>query len=91
VGVHIIVGAGGQHILDAVGKHMPGPFGPIMTIASGPVPEDGDKRLGAPTTTVLDEITGEAISAVEDLVASATTGPAARAVRAVRGIEAAAW
>jgi hypothetical protein len=91
VGAHIIVGAGGQHILDAVGKHMPGPFGPIMTIASGPVPEDGDKRLGAPTTTVLDEITGEAISAVEDLVASATTGPAARAVRAVRGIEAAAW
>ena len=67
---------------------MPGPFGLITTIASGPVPEDGDERLGAPITTALDEITGQAISAVEDLVASATTGPAARAVR---GIEAAAW
>jgi hypothetical protein len=64
VGAHIIVGAGGQHILDAVGKHMPGPFGPITTIASGPVPEHGDERLGAQIITALDEITWEAISAV---------------------------
>ena len=88
VGAHIVLGAGDQHILDAVAKHLPGPFGPITTIASGPVPEDGDERLGAQITTALDEITGEAVSAVGDLVASAATGPAPGAVR---GIEAAAW
>jgi hypothetical protein len=64
VGAHIVLGAGDQHILDAVAKHLPGPFGPITTIASGPVPEDGDERLGA---TALDEITGEASGAVGDL------------------------
>ena len=54
----------------------------------GREPLSGGERLGAQITKALDEITGEAISAVGDLVASATTGPAARAVR---GIEAAAW
>jgi hypothetical protein len=88
VGAHIVLGAGDQHILGAVAKHLPGPFGPITTIASGPVAEDADERLGAQITAVLDEITGEAVSAVGDLVASAATGPAARAVR---GIEAVAW
>ena len=53
---------------DAIAKHLPGPFGPITTIASGPVPEDGDERLGAQITTAIDEITGEAVSAVGDLV-----------------------
>jgi hypothetical protein len=88
VGAHIVLGAGDQHILDAVAKYLPGPFGPITTIASGPVPEDSDERLGAQITTALDEITGEAVSAVGDLVASAATGPAPGAVR---GIQAAAW
>jgi len=64
VGAHIVLLAGDQHILDAIAKHLPGPFGPITTIASGPVPEDGDERLGAQITTALDEITGEAVSAV---------------------------
>jgi hypothetical protein len=88
VGAHIVLGAGDQHILDAIGKHLPGPFGPITTIASGPVPDDGDERLGAQVAAALDEITGEAITAVGDLVASAATGPAPGAVR---GIEAVAW
>ena len=87
-GAHIVLGAGDQNILDAVAKHLPGPFGPITTIASGPVPEDGDERLGAQITTALDEITGEAVSAVGDMGTSAATGPAPGAVR---GIEAAAW
>jgi hypothetical protein len=52
------------------------------------VPEDGDERLRAQIATALDEITGEAVSAVGDLVASAATGPAPGAVR---GIEAVAW
>jgi Bacterial archaeo-eukaryotic release factor family 2 len=88
VDAHIVLGAGDQHILDAVAKHLPGPFGPITTIASGPVPEDGDESLGTQIATALDEITGEAVTAVGDLVASAATGPAPGAVR---GIEAVAW
>lgn len=88
VGAHIVLGVGDQHILDAIAKHLPGPFGPITTIASGPVSDDGDERLGAQVAAALDEITGEAITAVGDLVASAATGPAPGAVR---GIEAVAW
>ncbi len=52
------------------------------------MPADGDESLGAQIATALDEITGEAVSAVGDLVASAATGPAPGAVR---GIEAVAW
>lgn len=94
VGAHIVLGAGDQHILDAIGKHLPGPFGPITTIASGPVPDDGDERLGAQVAAALDEVTEEAITAVGDLVASAATDPAPAtgpAPGAVRGIEAVAW
>ena len=86
VGAHIVLGAGDQHILDAVAEHLPGPFGPITTIASGPVPGESDERLGAEITAALDQITGEAISAVGDLVASAATGPAPGAVRGVEAV-----
>lgn len=86
VGAHIVLGAGDQHILDAVAKHLPGPFGPITTIASGPVPEDGDERLGGQIAAALDEITGEAISAVGDLVASAATAPEPGAVRGIEAV-----
>jgi len=86
VGAHIVLGAGDQHILDAVAKHLPGPFGPITTIASGPVPEDGDESLGAQIAAALDEITGEAISAVGDLVASAATAPEPGAVRGIEAV-----
>ena len=73
--------------------HLPGPW-PVTTIASGPVPDDGDERLGAQVAAALDEVTGEAITAVGDLVASAATAPAPAtgpAPGAVRGIEAVAW
>jgi Bacterial archaeo-eukaryotic release factor family 2 len=86
VDAHIVLGAGDQHILDAVAKHLPGPFGPITTIASGPVPEDGDESLGAQIAAALDEITGEAISAVGDLVASAATAPEPGAVRGIEAV-----
>ncbi|HMH36576.1 MAG TPA: hypothetical protein VK584_06525, partial [Streptosporangiaceae bacterium] len=86
VGAHIVLGAGDQHILDAVGKHLPGSLGPVITIASGPVPGDGDERLGAEITAALDEITGEAISAVGDLVSSAATAPEPGAVRGIEAV-----
>jgi hypothetical protein len=86
VGAHVVLGAGDQHILDAVAEHLPGSFGPITTIASGPVPGDGDERLAAQIAAALDEITGEAINAVGDLVASAATGPEPGAVRGIEAV-----
>ena len=86
VGAHIVLGAGDQHILDAVAEHLPGSLGPVTTIASGPVPGESDERLGAEITAALDQITGEAISAVGNLVASAATGPAPGTVRGVEAV-----
>jgi Bacterial archaeo-eukaryotic release factor family 2 len=83
VGAHILLGAGDQHILDAVSGHLPGSLGPIITIASGPVPGDGDAGLRAEIAAALDEITAEAIAAVADLVASSAASPEPGAVRGV--------
>jgi hypothetical protein len=88
VGAHVILGAGDQHILDAVAKHLPGSLGPVTAIASGPVPADSDELLGAQIATALDEITGEAIDAVGALVASAAAGPAPGAVRGIEAVAA---
>jgi hypothetical protein len=86
VGAHIVLGAGEQHILDAVSEHLPGSLGPVTSIASGPVPTDSDEQLGAQIAAALDEITGQAISAVGDLVASAAAGPAPGAVRGIEAV-----
>ena len=83
VGAHILLGAGDQHILDAVSGHLPGSLGPVITIASGPVPGDGDVGLSAEITAALDEITAEAIAAAADLVASSAASPEPGAVRGV--------
>jgi hypothetical protein len=47
---------------------------------------DGDERLGAEIAAALDEITGEAISAVGDLVSSAATAPEPGAVRGIEAV-----
>jgi hypothetical protein len=88
VSAHVILGAGDQHILDAVSKHLPGSLGPVTAIASGPVSADSDEHLGALIATALDEITGEAIDAVGALVASAAGGPAPGAVRGIEPVAA---
>jgi hypothetical protein len=76
VGAHIVLGAGDRHILDAVAGHLPGPLRPVTTIAEGPVPTDSDDRLSARIGATLDGITGEAIGAVGNLVASSAAGAA---------------
>jgi Bacterial archaeo-eukaryotic release factor family 2 len=86
VGAHILLGAGDQHILDAVSRHLPSSFGPVVTIASGAGPEDGDDGLSAEIASALDEITAEAIAAVADLVASSAAGPEPGAVRGVEAV-----
>jgi hypothetical protein len=83
VGAHILLGAGDQHVLDAVSGHLPGSLGPVVTIASGPVPGDGDVGLRAEIAAALDQITTEAIAAVADLIASSAASPEPGAVRGV--------
>ena len=84
VGAHIVIGAGDQHVIDAVAGHLPGPLRPVTTIAAGPVPTDSDDRLSARIGAVLDGITGEAIGAAANLVASSAAG-AAQGIDAVAG------
>jgi hypothetical protein len=76
VGARVVLGAGDQHILDAVAGHLPGALRPVTTIAAGPVPTDSDERLSGRIGAALDGITGEAISAVGNLVASSAAGAA---------------
>jgi len=91
VGAYIVLGAGDQHILDAVAGHLPDSIGPVTTIAGGREADGRDDHLSAVIGAALDEITAAAISAVEDLVASRADRSAEGSVpAAVRGIEAVA-
>jgi hypothetical protein len=86
VGAHIVLGAGDQHILDAVAGHLPDSVGPVTTIAGGREPDGRDDRLSAAIGAALDEITAAAISAVGDLVASRAEGPEPGAVRGIGAV-----
>jgi len=86
VDAHIVLGAGDQHILDAVARHLPASVGPVTTIASGPVSRDSDDQLSARIGAALDGITAEAISAVGDLTASSAAGPDPAAVRGIEAV-----
>jgi hypothetical protein len=88
VGAHIVLGAGDQPILDAVAGHLPGPLGPITTIADGPVPRDSDEQLRARIDVALDGITAEAIDAVAGLIAASAAGPQPAAVRGIEAVTA---
>ncbi len=86
VGAHIVLGAGDQHILDAVAGHLPESLGPVTTIAGGREPDGLDDRLGAAIDAALDEITAAAISAVGDLVAARAEEPDPAAVRGIAAV-----
>jgi len=88
VSAHIVLGAGDRHILGAVAKHLPGSLGPVTVIAAGPLPTDSDEQLSHQIAAALDEITGEAIAAAGDLVASAAAGQAHGAVRGIDAVTA---
>ena len=85
VGAHVVLGAGDQHILDAVAGHLPESLGPVTTIAGDRAP-DGRDDLSAAIGAALDEITAEAISAVGDLVAARAGGPGQAAVRGIGAV-----
>ena len=86
VGAHIVLGAGDQHILDAVAGHLPESLGPVTTIAGGREPNGLDDRLRAAIDAALDEITAAAIGAVGDLVAARAEEPAPAAVRGIGAV-----
>ena len=86
VGAHVVLGAGDQHILDAIGSHLPETIGPVTVIA-GQRPADGlDDHLGAEISAALDEIANAVIGAVADLVASRAEGPDPGAVRGLKAV-----
>ena len=89
VRAHLVLGAGDQHILDAVAGHLPVSLRPVTTIASGEVSTQSDDQLSARIGAALDGITAEAIGAIGDLVASSADAEAL-VPDAVRGIDAVA-
>jgi Bacterial archaeo-eukaryotic release factor family 2 len=86
VGAHVVLGAGDQHILDAVAAHLPDSVGPIATIAGGRHPGGLDDHMAAAIGAALDEITAAAISAVGGQVASLAGGPSPAAVRGIDAV-----
>jgi hypothetical protein len=86
VAAHIVLGAGDQHILDAIATHLPETTGPVTTIAGGRAADGLDEHLAAGIGAALDEITGAAIGAVGDLVASLAEGPSPAAVRGIKAV-----
>jgi hypothetical protein len=86
VAAHIVLGAGDQHILDAVAAHLPQTIGPVTTIAGGRAPDGLDNHLSAGIGAALDEITSAAIDAVGNLVASLAEGPNPGAVRGIKAV-----
>jgi hypothetical protein len=86
VGAHVVLGAGDQHVLDAVAGHLPESLGPVTTIAGDREPDGLDDRLSAAIDAALDEITATAIGGVGDLVASRAAGPGPAAVRGIEAV-----
>jgi hypothetical protein len=86
VAAHVVLGAGDQHILDAVSGHLPDSVGPVTAIAGDREPDGLDDHLGAAIGAALDEITAAAASAVGDLVASRTGEPDPGAVRGLEAV-----
>jgi Bacterial archaeo-eukaryotic release factor family 2 len=86
VAAHVVLGAGDQHILDAIAAHLPETIGPLTAIAGGRAADGLDEHLAAGISAALDEITGAAIGAVGDLVASSAGGSSPGAVRGIEAV-----
>lgn len=86
VAAHIVLGAGDEHVLDAVSGHLPGTLGQITRITDDPVTTDSDDQLSAQIGAALDRITGEVISAVSDFIASSAVVPGPVAVRGTEAV-----
>jgi Bacterial archaeo-eukaryotic release factor family 2 len=86
VAAHVVLGAGDQHILDAIAAHLPETIGPVTAIAGGREADGLDDHLSAGISAALDEITDAAIGAVGGLVDSLAEGPGPAAVRGIKAV-----
>jgi hypothetical protein len=86
VAAHIVLGAGDQHILDAIAAHLPDTVGPVTPIAGGREADGLDAHLSAGISAALEEITSAAIDAVRDLTASLAEEPSPAAVRGIKAV-----
>jgi hypothetical protein len=85
-GAHVVLGAGDQHILDAIAAHLPDTIGPVTAIRGGRAADGLDEHLSAQISAALGELTDAAIGAVGDLVASRAEGPDPGAVRGIKAV-----
>jgi len=83
---HLILGAGDQHILDAIAGHLPETIGPVTAIAGGRATDGLDEHLREEISAALDAITSAAIGTVGELVASLAEGPSPAAVRGIKAV-----
>jgi hypothetical protein len=86
VAAHVVLGAGDQHILDAITGHLPETLGPVTAIAGGRAADGGDDHLSAGISAALDETTSAAIGAVGDLLDSLVEAPGSAAVRGIKAV-----
>jgi hypothetical protein len=87
VAAHVVLGAGDQHILDAIASHLAETIGPVTPIAGGSRAADGrDAHLGAGISAALDDVTGAAVAAAGDLMASRAEGTDPGAVRGIKAV-----
>ena len=83
---HVVIGAGDEHILDAIAGHLPETIGPVTAIAGGRAADGLDTHLSAGISAALDHIISAAISEVGDLVASLAEGLGPAAVRGLKAV-----
>jgi hypothetical protein len=86
VGAHIVLGAGDQHILDAVSPHLTGSLGPIVAIDGRRTPSGRDDHMGPAIGAALGQIADVATSEVGDLIASQAGGQNPGAVRGITAV-----
>jgi hypothetical protein len=86
VGAHIVLGAGDQHILDAVSAHLSGSLGPIVTIDGRRTRSGRDDHMGPAIGAALDQIAATAAGEVGDQIASLAGGEDPGAVRGIKAV-----
>ncbi len=86
VGAHIVLGAGDQHILDAVSPHLTGSLGPIVAIDGRRTYSGRDDHMGPAIGAALGQIADVATSEVGDLIASQAGGQNPGAVRGITAV-----
>jgi len=86
VGAHIVLGAGDQHILDAVSAHLTGSLGPIVTIDGRRTRSGRDDPMGPAIGAALDQIAAAATAEIGDEIAAKVGGDDPGAVRGLKAV-----